>query len=92
MALFLYWTNSALQQWIIKKTKLHKKSLKKSNTQWFLQFKVISKKVRLKSGLKRFCWLATFYTLMGLGIPQFWGNKGKSTLPICFKMAAELYQ
>ena len=36
--------------------------LKKRNNEWFLQFKEISKKVRLKSGFKRFCWLAKFYT------------------------------
>ena len=38
------------------------RSLKKRNNEWFLQFKEISKKVRLKSGFKRFCWLAKFYT------------------------------
>ena len=38
------------------------RSLKKRNNEWFLQFKEISKKVRLKSGFKRFYWLAKFYT------------------------------
>lgn len=44
----------------------------------------------LRVDLKVSADLQTFYTHWQ-GIPQFWSNKGESSLPISFKMAVGLY-